>query len=58
MMDGALYVNGQTFSSDFHSTDRGSIVKAMFIMKDNGNFYPYFGIIFSRYIKSIQAERQ
>ena len=28
-------VNGQTFSSDFNSTDRGSIDKAMFVLKDN-----------------------
>ena len=39
---GRCSVNGQTFSSDFNSTDRGSIVKAMFVLKDNGNLHPYF----------------
>ena len=42
---GQCSVNGQTFSSDFNSTDRGSIVKAMFVLKDNGNLHPYFGIV-------------
>ena len=42
---GRCSVNGQTFSSDFNSTDRGSIVKAMFVLKDNGNLHPYFGIV-------------
>ena len=35
---GRCSVNGQTFSSD---SDRGSIVKAMFVLKDNGNLHPY-----------------
>ena len=42
---GRCSVNGQTFSSDFNSTDRGSIVKAMFVLKDNGNLHPYFEIV-------------
>ena len=41
---GRCSVNGQTFSSDFNSTDRGSVVKAMFV--DNANeLCPYFGIM-------------
>ena len=41
---GRCTVNGQTFSSDFNSTDRGSIVKAMFV-EDNNELAPYFGIV-------------
>ncbi len=41
---GRCSVNGQIFSSNFNSTDRGSIVKAMFV--DNANeLCPYFGIV-------------
>ena len=38
-------VNGQTYSSDFNSTDRGSVVKAYFVLKDTNELQPYFGII-------------
>jgi len=31
---GRCTVNGQTYSSDFNSTDRGSVVKAYFVLKD------------------------
>ena len=42
--DGRCVVNGQRFSSDFNSTDRGSIVKCMFV--DNTNeLAPYYGIV-------------
>ena len=32
---GRCTVNGQTYSSDFKSTDRGSLVKAFFVLKDS-----------------------
>ena len=38
-------VNGQTYSSVFNSTDRGSVVKAYFVLKDTTELQPYFGII-------------
>lgn len=41
---GRCTVNGQTFSSNFNSTDRGSIVKSMFVNRSN-KLDPYFGII-------------
>lgn len=41
---GRCIVNGQKFSSDFNSTDRGSIVKAMFV-DGNNELAPYFGIV-------------
>lgn len=41
---GRCEVNGQKFSSDFNSTDRGSIVKVMFVDR-NGELTPYFGIV-------------
>lgn len=41
---GRCSVNGQTFSSNFNSTDRNSTVKCMFV--DNTNeLSPYFGIV-------------
>ena len=33
------------YSSDFNSTDRGSVVKAYFVLKDTNELQPYFGII-------------
>ena len=42
---GRCAVNGQTYSSDFNSTDRGSVVKALFVLKDSNELQPYFGII-------------
>ncbi len=41
---GRCIVNGQKFSSDFNSTDRGSIVKSMFA-EGNNSLAPYFGIV-------------
>ena len=41
---GRCEVNGQSFSSDFNSTDRGSIVKVMFVDGDD-ELTPYFGIV-------------
>lgn len=41
---GRCMVNGQHFSSDFNSTDRGSVVKSMFVI-DDGEIAPYFGIV-------------
>ena len=38
---GRCTVNGQTYSSDFNSTDRCSVVKAFFVLKDIAmNFIP------------------
>ena len=42
---GRCTVNGQTYSSDFNSTDRGSLVKAFFVLKDSNELHPYFGIV-------------
>ncbi|SMN01272.1 hypothetical protein SPONN_2357 [uncultured Candidatus Thioglobus sp.] len=39
---GRCCVNGQYFSSNFNSTERGSVVKAMFAEEDN-EIAPYFG---------------
>ena len=39
---GRCTVNGQTYSSDFNSTDRGSVVKAFFVLKDSNEHHPYF----------------
>ena len=41
---GRCKVNGQSFSSDFNSTDHGSIVKVMFVDGDD-ELTPYFGIV-------------
>lgn len=41
---GRCIVNGQQFSSAFNSTDRGSIVKSMFVVDDN-EIAPYFGTV-------------
>lgn len=40
---GRCKVNGQTLSSNFNSTDRGSIVKTVFV-DINNELLPYFGI--------------
>ena len=37
---GRCTVNGQTYSSDFNSTDRGSVVKAFLCQKIAMNFIP------------------
>lgn len=41
---GRCSVNGITFSSDFNSTDRGSVVKVMFADVNN-DLIPYFGVV-------------
>lgn len=41
---GRCFVNGQKFSSDFNSTDRGSVVKCMFV-DGNNELSPYFGVV-------------
>ena len=41
---GRCEVNGQKFSSDFNSTDRGSVVKVMFVDVNN-ELVPYYGIV-------------
>lgn len=41
---GRCQVNGETFSSDFNSTDRSSIVQSMFV-DINNELAPYFGIV-------------
>lgn len=41
---GRCTVNGINFSSDFNSTDRGSIIKSMFV-DTNNELSPYFGVV-------------
>ena len=41
---GRCQVNGIMFASNFHSSDRGNIVKTLFVNVDN-EFEPFFGII-------------
>ena len=41
---GRCVVNGVIFSSDFNSTDRGSIVKCMFTNTSN-ELEPFFGVV-------------
>ena len=41
---GRCIVNGLQFSSEFNSTDRGSIVKSLFVDSDN-ELSPYYGIV-------------
>ena len=41
---GRCVVNGQSFSSDFNSTDRGSVVKSMFV-DDRNELVPFFGVV-------------
>ena len=38
-------INDHVYSSEFNSTDRGSIVKAMFVLKENNELHPYYGCI-------------
>ena len=38
-------VNGVTYSSDYNSLNRGSIVKAMFVLTGRQELHPYYGII-------------
>ena len=40
-----VYNTDGTYSSDFNSTDRGSVVKAFFVLKDSNELHPYFGIV-------------
>ena len=42
---GRCWVNGQLFSSDYNSTDRGALIQAMFVMNDSNELHPYFGIV-------------
>ena len=38
-------VNGVTYSSDYNSSERGSIVKAMLVFSGTQELHPYYGII-------------
>ena len=38
-------VNGQIFSSDYNYTDRGSTVKALFVLTGDNSLCPFFGIV-------------
>ena len=49
-MYGRCTVNGMNFSSDFNSSDRGNVVKAMFADTSN-ELTPYFGVV-SFYFKA------
>lgn len=51
---GRCRVNRQLFSSDYNSTDRGALVKVMFVMNDTNELHLYFGVVrfyFQIYIK-------
>ena len=54
---GRCEVNGQKFSSDLNSTDRGSIVKVMFADSDD-ELCPYFGIVRFYFISTILVNNQ
>lgn len=41
---GRCFVNGQKFSSDFNSTDRGIVVKSMFVDRYD-DLKPYYGVV-------------
>lgn len=41
---GRCLVNGMKFSSHFNSSDRGSVVKAMFV-DENNQLFPFFGVV-------------
>ena len=40
---GCCVINDHMYSSEFNSTDRGSIVKAMIVLKENNKLHPYYG---------------
>ena len=42
---GYCVVNDLIYTSEFNSTDRGSIVKALHLMKENNELHPYYGCI-------------
>ena len=55
---GRCEVNGQKFSSDFNSTDRGSIVKVVMFVDRNGELTPYFGIVRFYYSVTIVVQQK
>ena len=54
---GRCEVNGQHFSSDFNSTDRGSIVKVMFVNVDN-ELTPYYGVVRFYFVATIVVKER
>jgi hypothetical protein len=54
---GRCEVNGQKFSSDFNSTDRGSVVKVMFV-DGGGELSPYFGIVKFYFTANIVVKKE
>ena len=42
---GHCFVNGQKYSSDYNWTDRESLVKAMFVLKETNDLHPYLGYV-------------
>lgn len=42
---GCCFVNGHTYSSDYNSTDRGISGKTVFVLKDENELHPYFGVV-------------
>ena len=42
---GRCLVNVQTFSSEYNSINRGSVVKSMFALKECNDIHSYFGVV-------------
>ena len=49
-------VNGVTYSSDNNNSERGSIVKAMYVLSGTQELHPYYGIFFRITIRDKQLE--
>ena len=56
-MYGRCIVNGQRFSSEFNATDRGNIVKAMFVDESN-ELAPFFGRVKFFFTATVIVERE
>ena len=54
---GRCKVNGITFSSTFNSTDRGGIVKTMFVDISN-ELIPYFGLVHFYFVVTVVQDQQ
>ncbi len=52
---GRCIVNGINYSSDFNSTDRGSVVKSMFVDTTN-ELAPYFGVMQQAKVEMVDAD--
>ena len=52
-----VWLSDQIYSSEFNSTDRGSIVKAMFVMKEDNELHPYWLHFFFQNLHHIKTKR-